>query len=322
MIFWLLPSVFSAQHQRQLDTLRINAINNLAFLKFDIEDATISEWTTNNNSSDWEELYRCWISDATKFPQTNIVKVCGDIMAPQFNDDISCITVNDAVQLITAPTILNLENANNDLNFLKCVVDNYTRKEITKKIENSKIVATGGGIGEVYNRLKESNNPLFLKFKMLLITDSDCKNLNTPQNDVIRIEAMCIDKKVNHHILERRMIENYFPLELLYKDIPLQNREDVAIYKKVNAFNTLTKEQRYCFHMKKGLIDTNAHSDIYINLDEGILAKLSQAFPDIANKYGQENDQENIHKLMHNFNENIEVKSLAKKVKNHLRTPV
>lgn len=322
MIFWLLPSVFSEQHHHQLDALRINALNNHAFLKFDIEDVIVSSWTTNRNTSDWEELYRCWISDATKFRQTNIVKVCGDITAPIFNVDIPIITIDDAVQLITMPTFLNLENSTNDLNFIKCVVDRYTRDEISKKTAQMRIVSGTGGLGEVTKAIRQHQNPLVLQFKMFLMTDSDCKQLNVPQDAVIIVRNLCVEKKVTHHILERRMIENYFPLSFLYEDKLSPLREESDIYKKVQAFNSLNQEQRYCFHLKKGLKNTNVVASVYERLSDETSDILTDGFPRLAEKYGDEDNQNNIHNLMHSISENNELKILAQKVKNHLRTPV
>lgn len=320
MIFWLMPSVFVDKYQQQLDIIRINALNNHAFVKFDIEDVNISSWTTRKNASDWEELYRCWISDATKFRQTNIVKVCGNITAPSFDDDIPLITLEDAAQLITMPIFLNLENSTNDLNFIKCVVDRYTRSEISKKINLMRIVPGTGGLGEVTKTLIQQTNELILQFKMFVMTDSDRIKIDEPQAPVMRVKALCLEKNVTHHILERRMIENYYPLSLIYENTPSPVGTD--IYNKIQAFDSLNREQRYCFHLKTGLKGVRDPNSIYAGIPEEILALLDQGFFKIAERYGQEENQDKIHNLMHNFSENSELKILANKMKNHLRTPV
>lgn len=322
MILWLLPSVFNASNSAALDTFRVNAINNKAFLKFDIEDESVAAWTCVNNKAEWEEIYRCWISDATKFKQTNIAKVCSSLSSSNFSEEIPILSLSDAINVISMPCLLTMENANNDVNFLKCVVDKNTRDEISRKIDNNQIIALGGGIGEVKKKLRNSDNPLVLRFKMFVVVDSDCKRLNELHPEVIAVENLCQEKFVSYHVLQRRMIENYFPLELLYQSIPFPARVNTQIYKMVQAFKALNQEQRYCLHLKVGLRDTSAHSTIYANLSASDSQLLNSGFTNLAEKYDETQMQEKIHYLMHQDIEGDEVQNLAIKVKNYLRTPV
>jgi ribulose bisphosphate carboxylase small subunit len=322
MIFWLLPSAFQVKFENELDMLRICSQSNRAFLRFDIENTQVAAWCSNNKKSNWEEIFRCWISDATKFKQTNLVKVCGDIGESDWECQVPLITPKDAATLVQMPNQLNLENQVNDLNFIKCVVDKYTRKQIEDKIFNSSLIPSSGGIGEVKNKLVQCNNALILKCKMFVMIDSDCKNIDSPQQDAIDVKELCQAKGVSHHVLSRRMIENYYPLELLYDDIPLSSRENTPMYKKVKAFCSLNDEQRFCFHLKKGLKDVNAHSRIYDDIEESVSSLLNDGFSRIAVNYADESKQEQIHYAMLNEFESDEVKILAQNIKNHLRTPV
>lgn len=321
MILWLLPDAFDERQRQYLDTLRTNAINNKAFLKFDIENPAVSRWTTQNNSSDWEEIYRCWISDATKFKQTNIAQVSGSVTNSNLDSDIPILSLEDAARLITIPLFLNFENAYNDVQFIKCVVDKSTRKQVVEKIHNAEIVTKGGGIGEVKNELRRQTNSLILRFKMFVLTDSDCKSLDTPAADAIDVAEICAAKKVAFHTLRRRMIENYFPLELLYESTPTESLDNDINYKKVRAFYSLNTEQRYCMHLKKGLNRTDLHSNIYDDLQDETKQLLGDGFRGIGDWYSRENKQYVIHKLMHRNIECREVINLAAKIKNYIRTP-
>jgi hypothetical protein len=322
MIFWLLPSVFQQKFEDHLDTFRVGALRNLAFLKFDLENTQVATWCANDKRASWEEIFRCWISDATKFRQTNIVKVCGDITESDWESITPCITAEEAAKLVLMPSFLILENQFNDLNFIKCIVDKYTRQLIEDKITQAAIVATTGGIGEVKKKLLSCNDNLRLKCKMFVMIDSDCKNLHQAQQEAIDVKQLCEEKGISYHVLIRRMIENYYPLELLYSDIPVQIRENVDIYNKVNAFNLLNDEQRYCLHMKRGLKDVDAHSNIYQGINANVSSLLLDGFGNIASKYGEVLKQEKIHYAMHSSFDSNEIKELAQNIKNHLRTPV
>ena len=321
MILWLLSDAFDERHRQHLDTLRTNAINNKAFLKFDIEDPAVSQWTAQNNSSDWEEIYRCWISDATKFKQTNIAQVSGSVTNSNLDANIPVLTIEDAARLITMPLFLNFENAYNAVQFIKCVVDKSTRKQVFNKVHNAEIVTKGGGIGEVKNELRRQTNPLILRFKMFVLTDSDCKSLDTPAPDAIDVAEICTENKVEFHTLRRRMIENYFPLELLYESTPKESLDNDINYKKVQAFYSLNTEQRFCLHLKKGLNRADLHSNIYDDLQDETKQLLRDGFRGIGDWFSRENKQSVIHKLMHQKIECREVSDLANKIKNYIRTP-
>ena len=321
MIIWLLPNVFKEVNRHHLDTLRINAINNKAFLKFDIEDSEISSWTSQNNKSDWEEIYRCWISDATKFKQTNIAKVSGDIVNSDFNSDIPILSLSDASTLISMPCFLTFENAHNDVEFIKCIVDRAARTLIDIKIDKAEIVTKGGGIGEVKNELRRQDNPLILRFKMFVLTDSDCRTLDNPDREALNIVSLCNERRVIHHTLRRRMIENYFPLELLYRNTPKERLPDTDVFKKVKAFKTLSLEQRFCMHLKTGLERDDLHANIYDDLETETKNLLLQGFKGLGEKFSDRDLQPLIHGLIHSEKECDEVNNLACKVKEYIRTP-
>ena len=134
MILWLASNLFKDENSRYLDTLRLNALNNKVFLKFDIEDPNILRWIATNNKSDWEEIYRCWISDATKFKQTNIAKVDNDIAISDLHSEIPTLTLQDGAAVSSMPLFLVFENAHNDVEFMKCIVDKTTRAQICRKL--------------------------------------------------------------------------------------------------------------------------------------------------------------------------------------------
>jgi hypothetical protein len=321
MILWLLPDVFNEVNKHYLETLRINAINNKAFLKFDIEDPKISNWTSQNNKADWEEIFRCWISDATKFKQTNIAKVSGRIVNSNLNLNVPMLTLSDASALISMPCFLTFENAHNDVEFIKCVVDKSARGLITKKIHDAEIVTKGGGIGEVKNEIRNQQNPLILRFKMFVLTDSDCQCLDSPDKEAVDVANLCIERGITYHTLRRRMIENYLPLELLYKNTPTENRENDINFRKVLAFNSLSLEQRFCMHLKKGLVKTHLHSNIYDDIEPEINELLAEGFSRLGDWFSKKELQQLIHQLVYKDQECDELHILACKIKNYLRTP-
>lgn len=321
MILWLAPNLFQDDNSHYLDTLRLNALNNKVFLKFDIEDPKILRWIAIHNKSDWEEIYRCWISDATKFKQTNIAKIDNDIAVSNLQSEIPILTLPDGAVVSSMPLFLVFENAHNDVEFIKCVVDKATRTQICKKLDLAEIVTKGGGLGEVKNYIVRQTNPLISKFKTFILTDSDCKKIDVLASEAEKVKDLCLAQNISHHVLRRRMIENYLPLQILYKDIPDSVLETKAVYNKVRAYYSLSVEQRFCMNLKNGLNDINAHSNIYENLDATVKSQLMDGFGGLSKWFEKVGFQQLIHDLIHNDSDCDEVGQLAIKFKNYIRTP-
>ncbi|NKX31799.1 hypothetical protein HGG63_08655 [Alteromonadaceae bacterium A_SAG1] len=321
MILWLASNLFKDENSRYLDTLRLNALNNKVFLKFDIEDPNILRWIATNNKSDWEEIYRCWISDATKFKQTNIAKVDNDIAISDLHSEIPTLTLQDGAAVSSMPLFLVFENAHNDVEFMKCIVDKTTRAQICRKLNLAEIVTKGGGLGEVKNYIQRQTNPLISKFKTFILTDSDCKNIDVLAPEAEKIRVMCSAQNIMHHVLRRRMIENYLPLKILYEHIPEALRETQPIYNKVQAYYSLSVEQRFCMNLKNGLNDMNGHSNIYENLDTKVKDQLMTGFGALSKWFEKDSFQQLIHDLVHGESDCDEVSQLAIKFKNYIRTP-
>lgn len=186
------------------------------------------------------------IGDA-RIPHCVIRKDASDI------HDKKVFGIEEGQRYVETPLEVIVENNNNDSKFILRVLDVYTsRNSIARNAYASKNLTIGnaGGCGNVCNYLKEKlaqNGGRHKFLRHFVIWDGDRKY---PGHIVDKYEAhkAYLDSiGVGYHILEKRCMENYLPLEAF------PDRECNADW--INAYSALTHEQRDYINIGGGFRD-------------------------------------------------------------------
>lgn len=154
----------------------------------------------------------------------------------------------EAYRILNAESRIVLENGANDWKFIKGIVNKYanhkSRKSIYKLIqkaikENRLLPENAGGVGGVRSRIEQLSELQYkdiVKYKVMAIFDSDRDSaavLNSDQRSLIRFlksndsiveiaDAICESSdKCLWHMLYKRGIENYLPLDVVLQYLTL-----------------------------------------------------------------------------------------------------
>ena len=159
--------------------------------------------------------------------------------------------------LLSLASVVVLENGDNDWNFIKGIVDNYQSQKdrkpiyalIKKAIDTHRLIPeNAGGSGGILKRtrfLAEGTYQNFFTVKMALVFDSDRSNasgLNDKwvpllswlkkrtfeKKDVLEFESSNSDL-IGWHMLYKREMENYIPLEMLYLKAEIKDTNKVTL---------------------------------------------------------------------------------------------
>lgn len=253
------------------------------------DDISQTQWILSNNhyQSFCEMVYKDSVYMNKKDVQLKI----------EHENDISSkiYSLEDAYIYIQNNLIIFVENATSDRLFLNSIFKNFMPEceKINFAFRNRWIELNGpGGKNEIKKainnklrkfRTEKSCNDIYLR--AIVIIDSDKK---FPDDDIgnsqIEIEAYCLEKKISCHILNKREIENYIPVEAFQE---LSNHKIVEEYKK------LTNDQSSFYDLEKGFKNKNlnAHDEqiqvLFKNIgtkEEGILRRGFESIGDFNPK--------------------------------------
>lgn len=324
MIFYLEKELFIDTNRNGLLLLLFSGINNLAFIEFDDEDETTIAWQKNNEIKGWDEVFRCWISDATKFQQKNRVIVReSQLVSDWLGGDTPVITLTDACNLISKNFELWLENERNDGSFIRCVIDDDVRQRFDHLKSCGRLKLNGlGGIGEMKVVLRDDPTVFGFRNKIFVICDSDAAKPSIRDENAEEIVAICIDHKIWHHCLERRAIENYVPIKYLADKMPPKERINSSKGKKFDAFLSMDRNQKNHFHMKNGFKNPGClGSGLYDSLTGEVEKLLEDGFGDKLAEIFSTEDTRDIHEKLH-CDGDAELQCLLTKINNYMRVPV
>lgn len=216
-----------------------------------------------------------------------------DVATPSWTD--LRLPPSRAVSFLRRPLRLLVENARNELNFLRVL----TRLAVDFNLDeliNERVVEidTNGGIDENRKWLESNTHMQELTRRMWVMCDSDARQ---PWVDAsgrciqerlgpgaMRLHELCKKHNIPIHILRRRAIDNYVPLELLaaWSYLHQDKRE-----RRYRAFARLTDEQRYHYNMKNGFLKdekdkeyTKKVGSLYDGLDPEVRRELEEGFDD------------------------------------------
>ena len=160
-------------------------------------------------------------------------------------------SLSEAIKYLMQPLSIIVENSFTDPHFIKAIIRCYRGSELFfTHLTNGWIqFENAGGCGNVKNflngRLEYFNNkPKFLKCFILLDGDKRYPNHKITKYDNLKQNLGTWN--VDYHILEKRCMENYLPIEA----IPENNNTREWL----NAYKYLTPEQRDFLNIGSGFI--------------------------------------------------------------------
>jgi hypothetical protein len=164
------------------------------------------------------------------------------------------ITINEAIDLVTKPFEVCMENNRNDKNFLYFFCDDEQKKLLKNLEQNNELYFwSGGGTGELKKRVEKDdfriqNSYVFFDSDQLPFDSTSIGN--TPN----QIKTICEKKNTKFSILQRRFIESYVPHKSLSTYVFKNKKNKKAYQSLLDAYIKLDcKETQYYFNMKKGL---------------------------------------------------------------------
>lgn len=172
-------------------------------------------------------------------------------------------TLNEAIRFFIQPISIILENSKNDAHFLNAIFKYFDENNrILNYIQKGWIqFENAGGCGNIqnfiegklqsFNSLPKQNKSSYLK--CFVIMDSDKKH----QNDSIdskKQETLSFLRAnfIENHILEKRSIENYVPIEAIET---LKSNSNYSNW--IDAYKNLEETQKDFFSIENGLDKKN-----------------------------------------------------------------
>jgi hypothetical protein len=161
------------------------------------------------------------------------------------------LPMDKALQLLQMPLRLLVENRRNDGAFLRKFVPEDWRPRFLRAIEAGCIVFEHGGGSDMKARVRDLAQEETLRAWALF--DSDAREPGRPSKASEDLRSTCLDKRVPHHRLLRRSIENYLPVKALQAWAQTsagnlrRSRRQAA-----NAFAGMRPEHRHHYNMKGG----------------------------------------------------------------------
>lgn len=165
-------------------------------------------------------------------------------------DVLKIFTPGEAVRYIGEPLTILVENDLYDGRFVGCVINSFANDRVKNAYKDGFIRnGLSGGCGNAKNTLASRMKTFKWRSKflrILVIWDSDKEYPNKPDtkydNDIRELNS----KRIKHHVLYKREMENYLPEEAV-KDLALPKFESWY-----NAYKYLTDEQKDSYDMNEG----------------------------------------------------------------------
>jgi hypothetical protein len=225
-------------------------------------------------------------------PRRRTVRVA-DVDGPAW-DGTPRLPLAQAIHVLHRPLWILLENGRNDRNFLEIVTRLASNFDLRKLVSDRVIeIRACGGVDENREWIgtlgRDDHHGLWV------MCDSDALCAWAPPKDgstlaglgegAKRLHDACVNIRVRIHILRRRSIDNYLPLQLLEQWSFQHQAKRQGIYK---AFAGLSPEQRHHYNMKDGF--SKERDRRYGAEPENIFEKLSPELrADLENGFNNRN---------------------------------
>lgn len=239
----------------------------------------------------------------------------------------------DAIIYVDEKFEIILENDKYDGYFLDCLLNEFKQK--SKKINHFKEnnwlkYQTAGGATGIINtldqKIKHLKNVKLLKCFVLVDSDLEFPSTNNPKRK--GLEDFCVNNKIPIHILEKREIENYLPIDV-FESINPQNS-----FIKTFVSNKLSNEQRDYIDIENGLVKkrnnwgndykkevlhlfSNLNDNDFENITKGLDSEFENFKKDYPKLFNKSSQSGLIERTKHQSNPN-ELQDILEKISNLL----
>ncbi len=220
----------------------------------DIEATLNSVWFNQLSQSD-QELYRLAVTDSIQIgDKKDSVKVFIGLTH----------TAEEAFHYLSSPLKIVIENSLNDAPFLKSIFKCFRKdaKQISKQIDDRRVVFSMGGGSSIEQVIRAEmasfGGPAFPQanhkyLRCFVLLDSDKKYRNEEfKVGLTNLTTFLEEHEICYHILEKREMENYLPVEAFSE---IETNRDF-----INVYLGLNEEQKDYLDLEKGFDDINFES--------------------------------------------------------------
>jgi hypothetical protein len=212
------------------------------------------------------------------------------------------LTLRDALAFLNTPFSVLLEDRVSDRAFLLTMATPEQRRWLEERERKDWMrVEHGGGLRSMLRDIEAYKQRDFPRARVFALFDSDALRPGVPSMESDDVRRCCEQSpQIEHHQLGRRASENYLPREILETHVerlhPHRSKR-MAVFR---AFERLRDEQRFHYHMKKGLRkdDRNASADagdLYANVTAEDREALMDGFgPDVGALFDSERIAEHL----------------------------
>lgn len=242
---------------------------------------TVNFETLNTIETKFDELIE---SEFDKYINDSGNRVARDYIVSIENQNVRAFNIEEAIRFLNQPVSIVLENNKNDAYFIKSIIYNFDTTEIVKEhLKNGWIrFENAGGCGNIQNFIEgdlkifedlalRNNTSPEKYYRGLIILDSDKSFKNETKKPLHSNLEQCLDNKnISHHILNKRMMENYMPDEV-FESIEMTTR-NLKLKEWISAYNYLNDEQK-------------DYLNIYSGFPKDDLGNRKALDPNVANLY-------------------------------------
>lgn len=179
------------------------------------------------------------------------------------------ISIDIALNLVSLPFKIYVENARNDKNFINFFCKSENKDKFFNYCQRKEIeFVNGGGIDELEKIIIEGDVDTSYSF---FVFDRDSLPFQEDSRQSKSLKQICMERNIKYHQLNRRCIENYLPKQSLIKLIEIRSgKKKTEFRKKVHTFLSLNCENViHNFNMKTGVNgDISRISQLKLTLDD------------------------------------------------------
>jgi hypothetical protein len=212
--------------------------------------------------------------------------------ADYFIDDIitsekNVFNLNEGIAFFAQKVTLILENSHNDAYFVKALIKYFDDSgKLKRHLQNTWFAFdNAGGCTNVKNHITEKleefnalNKENHYYYRAFVLLDSDRKSpdqdLNYKHTELLKFLD---DKHIKYHVLEKRMMENYMPEDVIETYSDNTNKDWI------NAFKYLSRRQKDFVDFTKGFSSKNGDGSSKRTRDQ-IEEDVKELFKDVSDK--------------------------------------
>lgn len=219
-----------------------------------LDSTAIKKWLNQRDvqmRARYELAFNQSLIQATRYPVKRTVHV-RDLGSAIWETDPK-LPVSVARTFLSKPFQVFVENEHNDRNFLLFISSFERRRKLLEMEAKGHLrFQHCGGIEGIISKIESIKaNPVEF-MGGFVVSDSDSLAPGKPSLSAKKLQHLC-DGLIGYHPLNARAIENYIPQAAYWVWVTRQNAtKRPTLTKRIKAFYSLTKEQRWHFNVKEG----------------------------------------------------------------------